>query len=113
MDISDVSVFSRDVAVAQRLLATIDDELSAVTSGCRTQEDTARSLRKIEQIIDQRLAGFHRHPLLGPVISEMKTQYYNLIIDQQRPTQSAGLRLRPVLKNRPFSVLVKGLFSKT
>lgn len=107
MDISDVSVFSRDVAVAQRLLAAIDDELSAVTSGCRTQEDTARSLRKIERIIDQRLAGFDRHPLLGPVISEMKKQYYHLIIDQQRPTQSVGMRLRPVLTSRPFSVLVK------
>lgn len=101
MDIPEVTTFTHDIAVAQRLLAAIDDELLAVTTGCMTANDTGPALRRVEQIIDQRLGNFRKHPLMGPVICEMKQQYQRLILDRQRPVQSAGLRLLPSAQSRP------------
>jgi hypothetical protein len=98
MDTLDVTTLSRDVAAAQRLLASIDDELSTITRACRGPSDVDATLRKTEQIIDHRLARYKQHPLLGPVIVEMKKQYRGLILDQNRPTRSVGMKLQPWIK---------------
>lgn len=100
MDNLDVARISREVAVAQRLLASIDDELSTITRECRHPSDVGAALRKTEQIIDLHLASFRQHSLLGPVIVEMKKQYQGLILDQRRPTRSIGMKFLPWFKTR-------------
>lgn len=105
MDNWDVKKLSHDVAVAQRILAAIDEELSAVITGFSNPNDASPTMRKVEKIIDHRLAKFSSHPLIGPVVAEMTQQYLTLILDKHRPTLSTGLRLVQTAKVSPFSKL--------
>lgn len=74
--------FTKQLEEAQKALAEIDGEIGTVSFAPNDPMSIEQAVKSVEAMIDARLGKYHRNPIIGPLIGNMKEQYRHGILEK-------------------------------
>lgn len=80
--ITGLNARSHHLEQAQKAIAGMDGELGTVKFNPLDPQSIDAAVQEIERLVDERLGGYSKNPIVGPMIDHMKEHYRSAIFDK-------------------------------
>ncbi len=90
LKITGLDKLQKELKQAQDALDNLDGELGVVSFNPEDPASIDQAISQVEQIIDQRVAGLERNPIVASFVEQMKEQYREGILEKAAEARLEG-----------------------
>lgn len=83
--INGLDKLQRELQEAQRALHHLDGPIGELSFDPTNPASVEGAIRRMEQMIDNRVGAYRSNPMVSEIASELKKQYRKAILEQSRP----------------------------